>query len=330
MLKKSSIPWTIKQLYSMNEKGRFNFDIAIQRKGDIWDIHRKSLLINSLLEGYPIPALFAKYEGEIYYFIDGKQRLTTIFSYLNDDFGLSDRTPDVDGIEIRGLRYSELPEDFQQIIKQTTLTVTRFENISDVEIEELFFRLNNGVSLRSIESIRVLLGTRNLQTILKITKHPFFMEKVSISKKRYTDQEVILQLMMLTKSQDTGLSSNELRLFVENYRRQPFEDALLDELLVRLDYLNQAFPKKQSFLKKIHIPMLYYVVDIANKNDVPPQHFQLWATDFYKNLSKDSPYYLASQSGSAKKENVQIRLSEIQKSFENSIKNYEKSVVSIG
>lgn len=309
----------------MEEKGKLNFDIAIQRKGNIWDIHRKSLLIHSLLEGFPVPNMFAKFDGEVYSFIDGKQRMSTVLAFIKDEFALSDKIPAVDGTEIAGKTFTELPEEFQKAINQTTFTVTRFENITDEQIEEMFFRLNNGVALKSIESNRVLLGTENMKTVESISNHPFFLHKVSISRNRYTDQESALHLVMLTKNKDTGFSSKELRAFVEGYRRNPIEVELIEEVQERLNYLDLAFNKKRKYLKKIHLPMVYHLVERAKERGITSEYFGLWADEFYKELDKESPYSQACQSGSAKKENVQIRLTEIEKAFEESFSVYDKS-----
>ena len=49
--------WSISQLIRYVDVGIATFDNPIQR-GVVWDIYRKSLLIHSILCGYPIPALY--------------------------------------------------------------------------------------------------------------------------------------------------------------------------------------------------------------------------------------------------------------------------------
>jgi len=65
MLKKANIDWTAKQLNKLAQKGLIQFDNAIQR-GYVWDVKRKSLLIHSMLVGYPIPPFYAAKNGEGY------------------------------------------------------------------------------------------------------------------------------------------------------------------------------------------------------------------------------------------------------------------------
>lgn len=329
MLKKKSFPLSVRQFSQLSEKNALNFDIAIQRKGNMWDVHRKSLFINSLIYGYPIPPIYTKTDedNEVYSFIDGKQRITCILSFVSDEFALSPKTPDIDGVEIAGCKFSELSDEFQNIILKSTFSVVRFECISDEEIEQMFFRLNNGVALKPIESTRVLLGTDNMKLVEKIANHEFLSKKSSISKNRYTDQESALHLLMLTKNQLTGLStgfsSKELREFVQSYKKNPFEPDLIEIVENRLDFLNEAFDKKRKYIKKIHLPMIYHLVQKAINTGISPQYFAIWADEFFKDLDKESLYSQACQSGSAKRENVVIRIAEIERAFDNSFKAYE-------
>lgn len=55
----------------------------------VWDKKRKSALIESLLLRIPIPAFYLDEDGESNKsVIDGMQRLSTIHSYLNNEFSL--------------------------------------------------------------------------------------------------------------------------------------------------------------------------------------------------------------------------------------------------
>ena len=73
-LNKANITWTIKQIARMNELGKFRFDNVYQRSL-VWEKMRKSGLIHSLIEGYPVPPLYARrVDGKTYDFLDGKQR----------------------------------------------------------------------------------------------------------------------------------------------------------------------------------------------------------------------------------------------------------------
>lgn len=57
MINKANINWKTKQVVKMIEKGTLLFDATVQH-GYVWDIKRKSLLIHSLIAGYPVPPFY--------------------------------------------------------------------------------------------------------------------------------------------------------------------------------------------------------------------------------------------------------------------------------
>ena len=160
MLKKANIQWSGKTLRNQIEKEQVSFDCAVQRN-PVWDAARKSLLIHSMIEGYPIPPFyFARRNDGKYDALDGQQRSLAIKGYLDGEFPLSEDTPPVTDengypVAVTGMVFSELPEWAQDNIKDCSLTIYYFEDITEEEIAELFFRINNGKPLTSVELTRV-------------------------------------------------------------------------------------------------------------------------------------------------------------------------------
>ena len=90
---------TIQSLTRDIKKNIIVSDTSIQRKEDQWDRKKKSLLILSGIQGIIIPGIFAKEtineKGKaIWEILDGKQRLTTLNSFLNDEFKLDKSLPE--------------------------------------------------------------------------------------------------------------------------------------------------------------------------------------------------------------------------------------------
>ena len=59
MLNKMSITWNCKQVVNMKKKGKCSFDNIIQRSY-VWEKARKSDLIHSMIEGYPVPPFYTR------------------------------------------------------------------------------------------------------------------------------------------------------------------------------------------------------------------------------------------------------------------------------
>ena len=308
----------VSQLVEMHKKNRLSFDLVIQRKDDIWDRNRKSLLIHSVLDDFPIPSVFANKEENVYHVLDGKQRVTTLLDYVGGKFSMSKGTPNIEGEDIAGKKFEELAETLQQKITQYPVSVEYIEGLGQERMEEWFFRLNNGVPLRKIENTRAILGGKVLQFVEAVAKMEFFTEKTNLSasaRKRYVDQEMILQIMALIQNEETGFSSGEIQEFVKTLRNSEIRDELKARMQNASRLLNVAFPKKEKFLKKLHVPMLFKLALDIPKYGLPITEatFGEFARQFFEDLPEE--YAQACVQGSAKKENVQRRLAAISQAF---------------
>ena len=155
---RSQVLWTTRKLVQMFKDGEVNFDIDIQR-GYVWkDNDKRSALIRSLILDRPVPPLYFNkiedaFEGE-----DGKQRTLTIIKFLQDEFELSgleafkviNDDGELEELDMNGLKYSELPDCFQDAIKDYGFTIEFTDNASQEEVADNFYNLNNGNKYQSI------------------------------------------------------------------------------------------------------------------------------------------------------------------------------------
>src|ERR1700735_4928984 len=84
---------SVYDLRNLYEKGSLNLTPGFQRNS-VWGLRDRQALIDSMLRGYPIPAIFLYSRSEkgqtIYDVIDGKQRLETIFKFAGIQRGAFD------------------------------------------------------------------------------------------------------------------------------------------------------------------------------------------------------------------------------------------------
>ncbi|MCK8616825.1 DUF262 domain-containing protein [Fructobacillus sp. M158] len=144
----------------------YNLEPEYQRQY-IWDVQRKSRLIESFVANIPVPPIFL-YESDYnkYEVMDGLQRISTIIEYFNNKFELK-------GLELwpelNGKTFAELLPDFQSAIKRRYLSaiivVKESNNKKQADLLKTytFERLNTGGINLSAQEIRnaVYLGPVN-------------------------------------------------------------------------------------------------------------------------------------------------------------------------
>ena len=208
MLKRLNINWNARQLVKMCMNGNITFDNAIQR-GYVWDIKRKSLLIESMIIGYPVPAFYARRdENKRFDMLDGKQRSSAICGYLNNEYALEGVSE-----EYEGKYFSDLPEEVQDDIISYSLTVYYFEDITDEEVNEMFYRLNNGKALTAIELTRV--KAKSFEKIKELSKHEIFTEALKESQiNRYTNEDIVIKALVMLNCEKPSLKNDFIRPWI--------------------------------------------------------------------------------------------------------------------
>ena len=332
---KTTLNWTIKNLKSMHDsKETLNFDHPIQRQSAQWTNLQQSLLVHSILANYPVPAVYVEKtdsaetddKGKAIYkysVLDGKQRMTTVFSFINGEYALNEETP---AAKIEGESYTlarktfeELDEDVRQELLRFKFNIYAFEDATDDEIEEIFFRLNNSTPLSKPQKARPLMGTENARFINSILTGSFFTEKCNFSNlqlRKSDDMCTLLQSMMLLdhKYNDyeySSISADEVMKYSAAIKGN-YSEEQKDLLLEIIDYLDEAFDEKEKMLKKINIPMAIMMADIAIKKEIEPNEFHDWFLYFFVSCKDYSQYC---SSGSIKKEKVLGRLTTMEAHF---------------
>lgn len=135
-------------MYQKYKKGRLNVQPDYQRNY-VWDGKKASRLIESILLGIPIPIIYLADQGNgVLNVIDGQQRLTSLFSFIDGVFP-DGRKFKLSGLnvftELKGKTYADLESIFQDKINEYPLRVITFTADSDPDLQyEIFSRLNTG------------------------------------------------------------------------------------------------------------------------------------------------------------------------------------------
>ena len=163
------------------------------------------------------------------------------------------------------------------------------------------------------------MGTENARFINSILTGSFFTEKCNFSKlqlRKSDDMCTLLQSMMLLdhKYNDyeyASISADEVMKYSAAIKGN-YSEEQKDLLLEIIDYLDDAFDEKEKLLKKINVPMVVIMADIAIKEEIEPDEFHDWFLYFFVSNKEYSQYC---SSGSIKKEKVFGRLTTMEAHF---------------
>ena len=338
-MNKTKLSWTVANIEKMHdEKKVLSFDHPIQRKSEQWSDTQKSLLIHSMLANYPVPNIYVLREDSQeldeknkpvfnYFVMDGKQRLTSVLSYIWGEFPLDENIPaiiieDVE-YQIAGKYFCDLEEPVQYEIKRYKFDIIAFEECSNREIEEIFFRLNNSTPLTKSQVAKAKVGVEIAEFINELLTSKFFTVSCNFSKaqlKASDDQKVLIQSMMLLDTNNVpdfelkDFSENSILEYSESIRGT-YTDKQSNILKSAIQYLTDAFPEKNKQLRKISIPTLVYMADIAEDKEIKPMYFRQWFEFFTEEDGLMEDYKTFCSTGSTKLEKVQGRLAVMTKSF---------------
>ena len=301
-MNKSTLPVGIRSLVNWRTKGVLRFDMPIQRAEGQWSNLQQSIFIHSVITNFPIPSLYflkEKEDGEtVYSVLDGLQRLSTIFAFIDGQFALHSSTPpvvveDVD-YDLENLYFDDLSEECKDAILGARLSVFCIEDCTNEEIEELFSRLNSSTPLTTIQKARTAIGSELALWAKSINSLPFFNYSVNFSlnqARREASFETLLQSMLLLDARSEGyeyksISMGDVRKYCEHIRGS-YSQEKKQEVEDIIGYLGIAFPEKCKWLKKSNVPTAVVIAKIAMEQEIKPADFKTFIDAFSNMLCPD-------------------------------------------
>ena len=323
MMRRANVSLTTKQIATMYAANELTFDNAVQR-GFVWENKRKSLLIHSMIMGYPIPPLYAAKADGGYDVLDGKQRCNAIYEFMNDMFELEDvpevvvanEAGELEEVDINTLKFSEMEEQLQDAVKDYQIQMHYFEDITPDEISEMFFRLNNGKAMTAIELTRC--KAQSMDTIKEIGEHELF--KNALTEKalaKYTNEDIVVKSYVLLHEEEPSLETKFIRPYMEHIEFTEEDVNQLKQVFDRILSVHGLIEEKKiakRLLTRTHMISIMPVVWKSIVEEISEQDFAEWFCNFFagtRSASIDQSYNDYAGSGSAKSTSVKRRLEAI-------------------
>lgn len=320
-MKTSSKERTLQWICNQYNKGNISFSHKLQRPIGQWNPTMKSLLIHSLLSGFPVNPIYIVDEEGTLYTLDGSQRTSTCISYINNEFSLSKDTPNIvieskengesisKEYEIAGKKFKKLDEEVQSTLLACSLEFCMLSDYTEDEVKEMFRRQNAGKPL-SGKLLRVVYESdRFSDAVYSLATHPF-MDKLmtKTQRKNGTDRDLIIQsLMLICTNQEndfTSFRTKDIDTFVKDHADESIEKA--DTLKTALDKFDESFGEIK--IPVTSIPMVLYSGYRIVKDRKSFSKLVDIINEFLVGYESNEEYKQYVQSGTSASDNVRGRL----------------------
>lgn len=263
---------TVWSLYRMRD--RILLDPEYQRLSGIWTLDNRQLLIDTILNEFDVPKLYlhkfhepVKRGGKIYDYaiIDGKQRLETMWSFVDGKLALAEDFEFFKDAEVEAgnMTYAELGMAYPSLKVQFDsfqLTAVCIDTDELEMIEEMFSRLNESAPLTAPEK-RNAFGGPLPAAIRRLAKEKFFKENIPFPNKRYRHFDIATKFLYTeyaSKVVDTKKAYLDkfVGQFVQQSRSKMPPFVKLAQQNVRR--MAAVFAAKDPLLRQVGIVTLYY------------------------------------------------------------------------
>jgi hypothetical protein len=204
--------------YDLYRRDALDLDPPYQRRS-VWNDAFKEYFIDTVLLNYPAPAIFL-YEQinadgtSKYHVVDGKQRITTIFEFVQGQFPVGEKS---DLTAQRGKYFDRLDEQVRRAFWSYQLLVEYIPTDDEGVINSIFDRINRNVAKLTPQELRharldgefINLAEQLVewqQTVLP----PNFPRFAAQSRKQMKDVELTALLLLSLEEGPRGYSQDDL------------------------------------------------------------------------------------------------------------------------
>lgn len=268
------------------DKHTIRFDHPLQRESDQWSPSMKGNLVSDILQGNKLhPLIFAEQiiNGvPIIWDLDGKQRCTNAYSYVNNGYKVSKNIrrwlikyqttkKDENGndildqngfpiavnadFDIRGKKFSDLPEELRDRFLDYSFNYDQYLNCSEEDIGYHIERYNDGKTMTSPQKGIMKLGTEYAELVKSISNMPFFKDMGGYKVSEFKNgaiHRVVVESIMAANYMDKWNKFDEMCKYIkENSDVSVFDN--FEDMVERLekvvtDDTSDMFDSKDSFL----------------------------------------------------------------------------------
>ncbi len=252
----------------INSSGKLNLSPPYQRRS-VWNLHYRQFFIDSIIRNYPTQSIFLEVDIDPdrpteYKVLDGKQRLTSLISFVSDEFPAPDSLGD---LRLDDKYYSDFSRAMKTRILNYLFTVETVTGVTAAELNQAFDRLNRNVSRLNKQELRhAQFGGALIKKMENYAESSFWSDIGLITparQRRMLDVEYISEFYIMTM---LGIQDGK------DYLDQAYAE--YDDEIPNVSDHDRLFGQTKRHLNEIHKNITISSTRFSNVADF----YSLWAS----------------------------------------------------
>ena len=273
-MKWKSSPYAISDIKEWRDTQKLEIRPDFQRKA-VWSAIAQVMLIDSIIKDIPMPKIYleTKMVDDVKYriVIDGQQRLTAIFDYIDGKFTM----PDKYGEKWAGKTFEQLDITERNIILDYMIDTNSLTNPTQEEVNDLYSRVNKyTVQLNRQELRRADYPGDFIKLAEKLAALEFFADArmfTAAMTRRMLDIEYVEELLCIVID---GIQNKKETIdsFCEKYQVMPEKEVIEAQFMNIISDIITIFTedeliiRKSRFKQRTDFYTMFSVIDECHKN----------------------------------------------------------------
>lgn len=252
--------FSVFELKRKYDRKQIVIDPEFQRGANVWKNPQKSELIESILMGIPLPLIYLfEKEDKTIIIIDGRQRLTALFEFLNKTYSLSSlKILD----KLNGKKFNQLEPNLQANLEDYQIITHTIKPPTPDRIKfDIFDRVNRGgTPLNNQEMRNALYQGEATKLLKKLSELDIFKKATanSITSKRMRDRYIINRFLAFYLWRKGLLKDTRNELI--RYKSD------IDEFLAKsMEFMNNSDGKKKFMSDNEHSKLIKELEEVFKK-----------------------------------------------------------------
>lgn len=236
------------------------------------------------------------------------------FTVINDD-------GETEEIDVNGYKFSDLPECFQNAIKEYSFTICYTDNADQEEQADTFYNLNNGQALNAATMNRV--KAKSKEQIINLGKHKLFADALSqTALDGHVNEDMVAKAHAILNDKEVSTDAKWIRPYMRKADITKDDEFLLTEVFDRIYNIHSMIEDKKiakRIYARTHMISIVPIIAESINEGYSDKQMMEWFVNFFsgkKSATTSKAYNDAAGRGTGKNSAVMKRVEEIKKDYD--------------